>query len=128
MKLGVKYATLAMNPLILLPWLKNELEPKRAKFVRAELGSIEEARKLVWPKVIVNASGVGAKKLVADEAVRPVRGSTMVVKTDFAELVMREGSEYTYVIPRSRLHQHHIPFHRSSAKLIVVKALSGQII
>jgi len=98
--LGVKYTTLAMNPLILLPWLKKQLDTKGVKFLRAEVSSIEEARKLTKAKVIVNASGVGAQKLAGDEAVQPVRGQTMFVKTDFSELVMREGSEYTYVIPR----------------------------
>jgi glycine/D-amino acid oxidase-like deaminating enzyme len=49
----------------------------------------------------VNASGVGAKELAHDKDVGPVRGQTMFVKTDFSELFMREGSEYTYVIPRA---------------------------
>jgi D-amino-acid oxidase len=97
---GVKYTTLAMNPLVLLPWLKKELDAKGAKFMRAEISSFDEARKLAGAKLIVNASGVGAQKLAGDEAVRPVRGQTMFVRTDFAQLVMREGSEYTYVIPR----------------------------
>jgi D-amino-acid oxidase len=99
-KLGVKYTTLAMNPLLLLPWLKKYLEAKNVKFIGAEVSSIEEARKRTGAKIIINASGVGAGKLAGDDAVRPVRGQTMFVKTDFAELVMREGSEYTYVIPR----------------------------
>jgi glycine/D-amino acid oxidase-like deaminating enzyme len=99
-KLGVKYTTLAMNPLLLLPWLKKTLDAKGVVFVRFEVSSIDEARKLAKAKVIVNASGVGAQKLAGDEGVRPVRGQTMFVKTAFSELVMREGSEYTYVIPR----------------------------
>ena len=98
--MGVKYTTLAMNPLLLLQWLKKELDRKGVEFMRAEVKSIEEARKLTRAKVIVNASGLGARELVGDEAVRPVRGQTMFVKTNFSELVMREGSEYTYVIPR----------------------------
>ena len=99
-KLGVKYTTLAMNPLLLLPWLKKRLDAKGVKFIRVEVSSIDEARKLANAKVIVNASGVGARKLAGDKAVRPIRGQTMFVKTAFSELVMREGSEYTYVIPR----------------------------
>jgi D-amino-acid oxidase len=98
--LGVKYTTVAMNPLLLLPWLKGELDGRGVRFLRTEVSSVEEARKLAKAKMIVNASGVGAQKLANDEAVRPVRGQTMFVKTDFSELVMREGSEYTYVIPR----------------------------
>jgi len=99
--LGLKYTALAMNPLILLPWLKKKLELKNVKFVRATVNSIDEAREITKSKIIVNASGVGAKTLATDEAVRPVRGQTMFVKTDFEEMVMREGSEYTYVIPRA---------------------------
>ena len=98
--LEVKCTTLAVNPLVLVPWLKKQLDAKPVKFVRAKVSSIEEARKLTKAKVIVNAFGVGAQKLAGDEAVRPVRGQTIFARTDFAELVMREGSEYTYVIPR----------------------------
>lgn len=99
--LGVKYTAMAMNPLLLLPWLKTKLEAKGVKFMRAEVESFDEARNITKAKIIVNASGVGAKELASDEAVRPVRGQTMFVKTDFNQLFMREGSEYTYVIPRA---------------------------
>ncbi|KAK0117671.1 hypothetical protein ONS95_012000 [Cadophora gregata] len=100
-KLGAKYTTLAINPLIFLPWLKNKLVARGVKFIRKEVKSIEDARSITKAKVIVNASGVGARVLAGDEAVVPVRGQTMFVKTDFNELVMLEGSEYTYVIPRA---------------------------
>ncbi|CZT07915.1 related to D-amino acid oxidase [Rhynchosporium agropyri] len=100
-KLGTTYTTLAINPLLFLPWLKKRLVMKGIKFIRAEVKSIEEARSIMHSKVIINASGVGARVLADDEAVMPVRGQTMFVKTDFAELVMLEGSEYTYVIPRA---------------------------
>ena len=99
---GFKYNTVAMNPLLLLPWLKENLLAKGAKFMRADVKSFDDARRITKAKVIVNASGVGAKSLAGDEAVRPVRGQTMFLKTDFEELVMREGSEYTYVIPRAQ--------------------------
>ena len=97
---GVKYTSLAMNPLILLPWLKQQLLSKGVKFVRCEVRSLDEARRKTAARLVVNASGVGARELAGDEAVRPVRGQTMFVRTDFNELVMREGTEYTYVIPR----------------------------
>jgi len=98
---GIKYTSLAMNPSMLLPWLKEKLIAKGCHFVRAEVSSIEQARDLTKAKLIVNASGVGARKFAQDENVRPVRGQTMFVKTDFSELVMKEGTEYTYVIPRA---------------------------
>ncbi|RFU36281.1 hypothetical protein B7463_g12, partial [Scytalidium lignicola] len=98
---GAKYKSLGINPTIFLPWIKKQLDAKGVKFIRKEVASIEEARKLTGARIIVNASGVGAKKLVGDEAVRPVRGQTMFVKTPFRELFIRDGREYTYVIPRS---------------------------
>jgi D-amino-acid oxidase len=99
--MGVKYMALAMNPMLLLPWLKAKLEEKGVQFVRKEVQTLDEAREIAKAKIIVNASGVGARELASDNTVVPVRGQTMFVKTDFSELYMREGSEYTYVIPRA---------------------------
>jgi len=98
---GVKYTSLSMNPQILLPWLKEQLVAKGVKFVRAEVKSFDEARAITKARLIVNASGVGAKTLAGDDCVMPIRGQTMFVKTDFNELIMKDGSEYTYVIPRA---------------------------
>ncbi|KAN0117814.1 putative FAD dependent oxidoreductase [Hyaloscypha variabilis] len=99
--MGVNYTALAMNPLLLLPWLKRNLEERGVKFIRQEVKSLDEARKIAKSKIIVNASGVGARELASDDAVLPVRGQTMFVKTEFNQLFMREGSEYTYIIPRA---------------------------
>ena len=98
---GIKYTALAMNPLMLLPWLKKKLVAKGVQFIRAEVKSLDEARELTKAKLIVNASGVGAREFAGDDSVRPVRGQTMFVKTGFSGLVMKEGTEYTYVIPRA---------------------------
>lgn len=98
---GVRYTTLAINPLVFLPWLKTQLERNGVKFVRKEVVSLEEARKLTKSRLIINASGVGAKELAGDLNVKPVRGQTMFIKTDFNEFVMKDGAEYTYVIPRA---------------------------
>ncbi len=62
---------------------------------------MDEVRTIAKSKVVVNASGIGAKQLAGDEGVGPIRGQTMFVKTNFSELVMMEGSEYTYIIPRA---------------------------
>jgi D-amino-acid oxidase len=99
--MGLNYTAIGMNPLLLLPWLKRKLEERGVNFVRKEVRNLDEAREITQAKIIVNATGVGAKELASDDAVRPVRGQTMFVKTDFNQLFMREGSEYTYVIPRA---------------------------
>ena len=49
---------------------------------------------------MVNAAGLGASRLAADDQVVPIRGQTMFVETPFNELVMFQGSHYSYVIPR----------------------------
>jgi len=97
---GVKYVSLSMNPTHLLPYLKEKLEKMGVNFIRAEVKSFDEARRLTGTKLVVNASGVGAKTF-GDSSVKPIRGQTMFVKTKFNKLVMKEGSEYTYVIPRA---------------------------
>jgi len=98
---GIKYTALAMNPSMLLPWLKAKLIARGVNFIRTEIKSLDEVRAITKAKLIVNASGVGARVFAGDESVSPVRGQTMFVKTDFNELVMKEGTEYTYVIPRA---------------------------
>ena len=98
---GAEYTTIAINPLSLLPWLKEKLDAKGVQFIRAEIKSIKEAHSMTNSQVVVNASGVGAKTLACDDAVLPIRGQTMFVKSEFSQLIMREGSEYTYVIPRA---------------------------
>ncbi|EKD12188.1 FAD dependent oxidoreductase [Drepanopeziza brunnea f. sp. 'multigermtubi' MB_m1] len=100
LKTGVAYTAVAMNPQLLLPWLQETLVSRGVIFIRAEVTSFDEARSITKSEIIVNASGLGAGILARDNAVRPIRGQTMFVKTDFGRLVMMEGSEYTYIIPR----------------------------
>lgn len=99
-KVGIEYTTMAVNPLVFLPWIKNELESKGVIFVRKTLASIEQAREITRAKVIVHASGLGAFHLAKDRNVEAIRGQTMFIDTDFDELQMHQGSHYTYVIPR----------------------------
>lgn len=80
------------------------------KFIRREVSSLDQAKTILGCKVLVNASGMGAGVLAADPDTYGTRGQTMLVdypvdKTSPTgrmdrEVVMRRGSEYTYVIPR----------------------------
>ncbi|KAF5857539.1 hypothetical protein ETB97_005678 [Aspergillus alliaceus] len=49
---------------------------------------------------MVNCSGLGAFDIAADGNVRPVRGQIMLVKGESNEMVLFQGSHYTYQIPR----------------------------
>ena len=97
---GFTFTSLAISPDFYLPWLKNELVSKGVRFIGATVQSLEEARDITKTDIIVNASGLGAARLVPDDQVMPIRGQTMLVKSDFEGIVHRLGSEYTYAIPR----------------------------
>lgn len=99
-KIGFKYQSMTVNPAVFLPWIKAVLDRKGVRFIRAEVTSIEEARSMLGTKIIVNASGLGAFHLANDKNVVAVRGQTMLVESDSHEMVMFQGSHYTYQIPR----------------------------
>ncbi|KAL5590387.1 hypothetical protein FOBRF1_013944 [Fusarium oxysporum] len=99
-KMGFKYQSMTVNPPVFLPWIKAVLDKKAVRFIRAEVKSVEEARSILQIKRIVNASGLGAFHLANDNEVVAVRGQTMLVESDSHEMVMFQGSHYTYQIPR----------------------------
>ncbi|GKT76199.1 hypothetical protein ColTof4_08622 [Colletotrichum tofieldiae] len=76
------------------------LKARGVRFIRAEVRSLDEARSVLKTRIIVNASGLGAFDLAGDNNVIAVRGQTMLVKSDSHEMMMFQGSHYTYQIPR----------------------------
>ena len=99
--LGFTYTGMVVSPATILPWLMKELESRRVPILRRRLSSLQEAKELTGAKLVVNASGLGAAALVGDDNVHAVRGQTMFIKTnDCSQVVIRQGSEYTYMIPR----------------------------
>lgn len=72
------------------------------QFKRMTLNSLSEARSL-GHDVLVNATGFGSLTLndVRDQNVELIRGQTMLVRSNYDKLFMRDtGDTYTYVIPR----------------------------
>lgn len=96
--LGMRWGTVVLEPGILLPWLRARLEADGVKFVQREVASLKEAAGEA--DVVINASGVGARELAGDGAVKAVRGQTHLVRTWWEKIFMRQGSQYTYCIPR----------------------------
>lgn len=99
-KVGFKYQSTTVNPSMFLPWIKKRLDERGAHFVQREVSSVDEARIILGMDVLVNASGLGASVIARDEKVHPVRGQTMLVESDSEEMVLFQGSHYTYQIPR----------------------------
>ncbi|KAK4939182.1 hypothetical protein LTR10_020481 [Elasticomyces elasticus] len=99
-KIGFTYTTQLINPPYFLPWLVMELVQRGVQMVREEVVDLETLRQRRSAWAVVNATGLGARQLARDEQVHSVRGQTMFVKSSFDRVVIFQGSEYTYVIPR----------------------------
>lgn len=90
-----------INPVIFLAWVKRRLGRVGVNFVRRKVSSLREARDITGAQIIVNASGLGAASLAADNKVVAVRGQTMLVKSNFDQVVISQGSDWAYAIPRA---------------------------
>lgn len=95
-----------VDPNVFLPWIFTTLQHKGVSFIRRHVSSLEELKQITRADILVNASGLGARVLAADEKVHPVRGQTMFIScrdedsTHHKQAVIYHGSHYTYAIPR----------------------------
>ena len=81
---------------VYLPWLRSQV-----RFVRRGVDRLGDA--FAAAPVVVNATGLAARTLVPDPAVRPACGQiVLVANPGIAASVRAEGSPSTYVHPRSR--------------------------
>ncbi|KAK4865036.1 hypothetical protein LT330_001659 [Penicillium expansum] len=101
--IGFTYSGLAVDPSMFLPWITQTLVKRGVEFVRRNLGSLQEMKSLSQASIVVNASGLGARELASDDSSISIRGQTMLLKNqlNFDRAVIRQGSQYTYVIPRA---------------------------
>jgi glycine/D-amino acid oxidase-like deaminating enzyme len=104
---GFEFTGMCVNPFLYLPWLRSRLEEQGVKFINRHVASVTDAVNICGYSnpVVVNATGLGAKELkgIEDSSVCSVRGQTMWVRLDWGDkpAYIREGKEYTYVIPRA---------------------------
>ncbi|KAJ5933291.1 hypothetical protein N7516_007780 [Penicillium verrucosum] len=87
-----------------MPYLKKQVESLGGHFIRQRVESLQELYD-IFPesRVFINASGWGSKTLtdVQDDNCFPERGQNVFLATDQCHtLYLRNGKEYTYVIPR----------------------------
>jgi D-amino-acid oxidase len=83
-----------------LPWLESRLSDRGVVPERADLADLDDPR---LGAVVVDCSGLGARTLVPDPAVTPVRGQVVVVEqVGLDEWVVDDGDgrDLTYVVPR----------------------------
>lgn len=99
-EVGFTYQSMTVNPEVFLPWIKTRLDEKGVHFIQREVPSISEAQSILRTSLIVNASGMGARDLASDRGSFPVRGQIMLIEGSSDEMVIFQGSHYTYQIPR----------------------------
>jgi D-amino-acid oxidase len=98
----------ARIPLIDMPvhlgWLRRRLEAAGGAVEAREAGSLARAQSRSGASVVVNCTGLGARELVPDPSVRPVRGQLVVVENPGVEewftAVDHASSATTYLLPQ----------------------------
>jgi D-amino-acid oxidase len=88
---------------VYLEYLLARLDRAGAAIREAEFGSLEEAAGRTGAQVIVNCSGIGARRLVPDPEVTPVRGQVVVAEnpglSEFFVGVGQEPGDVIYYFP-----------------------------
>jgi len=81
---------------VYLGWLRARLERLGGTLTRAALEALPEPA----DAVVVDCAGLGARGLVPDESVRPVRGQVVVLADCEVDRWWLDGATPTYVVPR----------------------------
>jgi D-amino-acid oxidase len=87
---------------VYLPWLVERVRARGGQFRRHTLRSLDEARHAA--PIVVDAAGLGARELVGDPELVPIRGQVVVVRARGIETVLvdEHGPDgLTYVVPRT---------------------------
>ena len=96
------FTTFMINCTHYLPWLMLNFTQKGGNVKENKLSSLDD---LVGYDVIINCSGLGARKLVNDVKIRPVRGQAILVRAPWIKHFVINYSEkddvLTYVLPRA---------------------------
>ena len=82
-KYGVSFSSYTLECSKYLPYLKKEIEILGGHFLTSKLKSLSEISERY--EVIINCSGLGAKELVNDSRVVPVRGQILYAKAPWVK-------------------------------------------
>nr|ALM22238.1 D-amino acid oxidase [Sporobolomyces roseus] len=105
--IGVEFDTISVNAPKYCHYLAHELRSKGVTIERRYVKSIEEVFRETFGArndFVVNATGLGAKSIagVEDQEVRPIRGQTVLIKSDCVRCTMdsSDPTSSAYIIPR----------------------------
>ncbi|MBL9101501.1 MAG: FAD-binding oxidoreductase [Myxococcales bacterium] len=99
---GFRFTTTVVETGVYLPWLQAQVQARGGRIVRRELRSLDEVREA---PIAVICAGLGARALVPDASVYPIRGQVVRVQNPGLTRVWideHSGPEITYIVPRSR--------------------------
>ena len=97
---GWKYTSIIVDSPTYMKFLMNELTKRGCHFVRTRVQSLESLKSSY--NIVINCSGLGARTLIPDISVYPIRGQTVVVKApSITEWQVAESeTDLTYILPR----------------------------
>jgi len=83
---------------IFLPYLMNEFRKEGGKIFQREVKSLDEF--LADDVIVINCSGMGARTLVNDTAMTPVKGQVVMMDVHLDIPITLDESEPTYIVQR----------------------------
>lgn len=86
---------------IYLSYLQEQFEQSGGRIIQREIASLDEP--LAESDLVINCSGLGSRTLLQDEALYPIRGQIMRVKSGAVQnfIFADEADIATYIVPRS---------------------------
>jgi D-amino-acid oxidase len=81
-----------------LNYLQSQFEQNGGQIIERELQSLDEITGSC--PIIVNCSGVGARELVNDAQVYPIRGQTILIDAPEIQQAFMDDNTFTYIFPR----------------------------
>nr|XP_046268806.1 D-aspartate oxidase isoform X2 [Scatophagus argus] len=96
-KFGQAFTTIKCECSSYLPWLEKRFRRAGGLVEQRKISSLEELSNSY--DIIVNCSGLGAKALVGDDKVYPVRGQVLKVEAPWLQHFIRDSDGKTYIYP-----------------------------
>ncbi|KAL0969790.1 hypothetical protein UPYG_G00232330 [Umbra pygmaea] len=97
-KYGQAFTTVKCECSNYLPWLEKRLRKAQGQVVKRKVVNLQELS-IQGYDIIVNCSGLGAKTLVEDSQVHPVRGQVLKVQAPWLQHFIRDGDGQSYIYP-----------------------------
>ncbi|CAL8284667.1 unnamed protein product [Lota lota] len=94
---GQAFTTIKCECSSYLPWLEKRFRKAGGKVQQRTVNHLQELGGTY--ELIVNCSGLGARTLVGDEQVHPVRGQVLKVQAPWIHHFIRDGDGQTYIYP-----------------------------